>query len=382
MPLTAYSRSSQKEEDVEQVLMHLSILFGESVTVADNVPETWRAFIRQDLQCPCCFVTGADLVKEAHSKTNKNAVRQACFRFVNPRHRDHCDFGSKERANTVPENLVAFSDSNSPVTKAVRELVGTGIELGLFSQKSIRDMREWFFNKKIQSMFIVTLDPRFPKWMHSLYRQKFYSKPGQEIELTPEAVANPKFSWRVAVAREQLLRHPEYWAFSDAFQKKPNPFFFEYSRMSTLARRFHGRSVFDPSVLEKEYETTCELARFIAINYKPLKFAASKKGITVSSVLALAALLMYVRDWNQDFAREDFMKIAGAAGSSNQELGNLMGLNPFHDFRAWQALKAIQEFGIHITEYVDLKAERIAIEQELRAKLGTRPMADGNPLSK
>jgi len=139
--------------------------------------------------------------------------------------------------------------------------------------------------------------------------------------------------------------------------------------MGPLARRFQGQAVFDPSLLEEEYRETCELAAFIAINYKPLKSATSNKGITVPSVLALAALLLYVRDWNQELARKDFLKIVDAAGSSNQDLGNVMGLNPFHDFRTWQALKAVQEFGIHVTEYGDLKAERVAIEQELRAKL-------------
>jgi hypothetical protein len=374
MSLTAYSISAHKEEDVEQVLKRLSTLFGECVPATDAVPESWRAFMRQDLQCPCCFVTGPELVKAGHSKASETAVRQACFRFINPKHRDHCDFGPTETANNVPENLVAFSESNSPITKAVRELVGTGIELELFSQKSIRDMREWFFNKKTQSMFVVTLDPRFPKWMDTLFREQYYSKPGDEVDLTPEMVANPKFRWRVAVARELLFRHPEYLVFSDAFDRKPNPFFFECSRIETLARRFRGRSVFDPSLLEEEYRMTCQLAEFIAKNYKPLKSTTSNKGLTVPSVLALAALMMYVRDWNQDLARADFLKIVDAAGFSNQDLGNVMGLNPFHDFRAWQALKAVQEFGIHVPEYVDLKAERVAIEQELRAEFGAPHM--------
>jgi hypothetical protein len=376
MPLTAYSISAQKEEDVGQVLRRLSDRFGESVAVVDGVPENWREFMRQDLQCPCCFVKGAELVKEALSKATKKPVRQACFRFGNPKHRDHCDFDSTEMSNTVPENLVAFSDSNSAMTKAVRELVGTGIELGLFSQKSIRDMREWFFNKKIQSMFVVTLDPRFPKWMNALYREKFHARRlvPEGVELTAEIVADPKFLWRAAVARVQLLRHPEYQTFSDAFDKKRNAFMLEYSRMGSLARRSKGRPVFDPSVLEDEYRKTCQLAEFIAKNYTPLKHSTSTRGVTVSSVLALAALLMFVRDWNLDSASADFMKIAEAAGHSNQDLGNLMGLNPFHDFRAWQSLKAVQEFNIHVPEYVDLKAERVAIEQEMRAKFGAPSM--------
>lgn len=374
MPLTAYSISAQKEEDVGQVLKRLSTEFGECIATVEAVPEAWRAFMRQDLQCPCCFVTGAELVKEAHSKARTTPVRQACFRFSNPKHQEHCDFDSTRTANTVPENLVAFSDSNSAITKAVRELVGTGIELGLFSQKSIRDMRQWFFTKKTQSMFVVTLDPRFPKWMNLLYRQKFYAKTVEGVELTPEIVANPKFKWRAAAAREQLLRHPEFQAFLDAFNNKRNAFMLEYNRMGTLARRWQGRTVFDPSLLEEEYRKTCQLAEFMVKNYKPLKFATSNKGITVSSVLALAALLMFVRDWDQDLARSDFSRITEVAGNSNQDLGNVMGLNPFHDFRAWQALKAVQEFGVHVPEYIDLKAERVAIEQELRAKFGAPPI--------
>lgn len=376
MPLTAYSISAQKEEDVGQVLKRLAVQFGEPVPAIDAIPEAWRSFMRKDLQCPCCFVAGAELVNEALSKLTKKPVRQACFRFGNPKHREHCDFDSTATANSVPENLVAFSDSNSEMTKAVRELVGTGIELGLFSQKSIRDMREWFFNKKIQSMFVVTLDPRFPKWMNALYREKFHAKRlPKDLDLTPEVASNPKFLWRAAVAREQLRRHPEYKAFSDAFEKKRNPFMLEYARMGPLAQRSKGRAVFDPSVLEVEYRKTCELATFIAKNYKPLKHSTSSKGITVSSVLALAALLMFVRDWNLDSASADFMRIAEAAGHSNQDLGNLMGLNPFHHFRAWQALKAVQEFNIEVPEYVDLKAERVAIEQEMRARLGAPPMS-------
>lgn len=376
MPLTAYSTSAEREDDVEQILRRLSAQFGEPVTAVEAIPETWRAFMRQDLQCPCCFVTGADLVKEALSKATKKPVRQACFRFTNPKHREHCDFDTTATANTVPENLVAFSDSNSEMTKAVRELVGTGIELGLFSQKLIRDMREWFFNKKIQSMFVVTLDPRFPKWMNALYREKFHASRllAKDVELTRELVSDPKFPWRAAVAREQLLRHPEYQAFSEAFEKKRNAFMLEYNRMGILARRSKGRPVFDPSLLQVEYVKTCQMAEFIAKNCKPLRRATSGKGITVSSVLALAALLMFVRDWDLDAAGADFLKILESAGRSNQDLGNVMGINPFHDFRAWQALKAIQEFNIHVPEYVDLRAERVAIEQELRARFGAPPM--------
>ena len=377
MPLTAFSISAQKEEDVGQILRRLSAQFGEPVTAVEAIPETWRAFMRQDLQCPCCFVTGSDLVKEALSRKTRKPVRQACFRFSNPKHRVHCDFDSSETANSVPENLVSFGDTRTLLTKSVRELVGTGIELGLFSQRSIRDMREWFFNKKIQSMFLVSLDPRFPKWIDELHRETFYADRGLPVgvAITPEIVALPGFSWRDAAARVQLARHPQHQEFLAAIRHKPNHFFGMVDRLESLAKRHQGRLVFDPTSLESEYKKTCDLANFIVQHHKPLRDSQSK-GINAPLVLAFAALLLFVRGWDISLAISDFAKISAAAGHSNQDLGNVMGLNPFHDCRAFETLKAVQEFNILVEDYVDLKAERLAIEQELRAKFGAPPVPE------
>lgn len=371
MPLTAYSTSAEKESDVGQVLRRLSAQFRETITDVEDVPEPWRDFIRQDLQCPCCFVIGAELVKEAVSKATKRPVRQACFRFGNPKHREHCDFDSSETANSVPENLVSFNDSKSNLTRVIRELVGTGIELGLFSQRSIRDMREWFFNKKIQSMFVVTMDPRFPGLINDLYQEEYQARRGlpEGVTLTAEIVALPDFSLRAEVARQQLLRHPVYREFMDAFDRRPFYFFGVVDRMTSMARRYQGRPVFDPSTLEAEYKKTCDLSDFIANNYAPLK-DSKPKDVFSESVLAFAALLLFVRGWDMDLAIADFVKIAASAGHSDQDLGNVMGLNPFHDYRAWKTLKQAQDFNIVVHEYTDLKAERQAIDAEIRLKFG------------
>jgi hypothetical protein len=34
------------------------------------MPDEWRAFLRTDIECPCCFVTGADVVRESISRTS------------------------------------------------------------------------------------------------------------------------------------------------------------------------------------------------------------------------------------------------------------------------------------------------------------------------
>lgn len=375
MPLTAYSISAQKEEDVGQVLRRLSESFGEAVVAVDAIPQAWHAFMRTDLQCPCCFVTGAELVNEALSKATKKPVRQACFRFGNPRHREHCDFNSTATANTVPENLVSFSESKSNLTRAVRELVCTGIEQGVFSQVSIRNMREWFFNKKVESLFVVTLDPRLYSWISSLQEAGFRARGSlpKGVALTPEIAAMPDFDWRAEAARRVVERYPQHQENMAAiFSMRVAMFGDGGKRAEAMAQRYQGRHVFDPTVLADEYRKTCALADFIGHNYAPLK--AAKGGSGTVSVLAFSALLLFVRRWDITQAIADFTKIAAAAGHSNQDLGNVMGLNPFLDYEAWRILKQMQDLNITVPENVDVKAERVVMEVALRAQFGAPPM--------
>lgn len=375
MPLTAYSTSREREGDVEQILEQLSTQFGESYNSVEGIPEDWRAYLRSDLQCPSCFVRGAEVVRGAVATKTGKITRQSFFRFTTPGHRQHCDFDAAETANVVPENLVAFGESRSNLTRAVRELVCTGIEQGVFGQRSIRDMREWFFNKKVESLFVVTLDPRLHEWLSGLQKAIFRSAGGLPagVALTPEIAAMPEFDWRAEAARLVMERYPDHAENMEAIQRQRIPFFGQMgNRIELLARRCQGRAVFDPTVLSDEYRKTRSLAEFIGHNYAPLK--AAKGGSGAVSVLAFSALLLFIRGWDVSLATSDFAKIAAAAGHSNQDLGNVMGLNPFHDYEAWKVLKKLQDLNIVVPENTDIKAERDAIETEIRAQFGV-PLA-------
>lgn len=379
MPLTAFSTSYEGEHDVEQVLNRLSTQFGQPYSSLDRIPETWRAHLREDLQCPSCFVAGAEVVRGMVQTASNKTRRQSFFRFTTPGHKPHCDFGSEDTANTVPENLVAFGDSRSNLTKAVRELVCTGIELKLFSQHSIRDMREWFFNKKVESHFVVTLEPRLRRWLSELQKASFFSRgalpPG--IALTAEIAAMPDFDWRAEAARQVLELHPEHAKNMEALHRQGIALFGDIGdRVEVLARRFQGRAVFDPTRLATEYRRTCSLAEFVGHNYALLKAAKGASGTT--SVLAFCALLLFIRDWDMNLAIADFAKIASAAGHSNQELGNVMGLNPFHDYQAWRVLKQLQDLHIAVPETTDIKTQRRDVEAALRAQFGIAPSSGGN----
>lgn len=369
MPLTAYSISYPGERDVEQTLNWFSSKFGQSSIAGDTIPEDLRTYLRTDLQCPCCFVTGAEIVR--HAVKSGKASRQSFFRFTTPGHRPHCDFGSPETANTIPENLVSLTESKSNLTRAVRNLVCTGIEKSIFSQVSIRNMREWFFNKKVESLFAVTLDPRLFTWMSALQENYFLSSGALPtgVPLTREIAALPSFDWRAEAARRVMESYPQHKVNMKAVIDLHGGMFGDIGkRAQVLAQRFQGRTIFDPAVLKTEYYKARSLADFIVHNYAPLKAAKGNSGS--ASVLALSALLLFVREWDVGLAVADFIKIATEVGSANQELGNVIGLNPFHDYQAWELLICLQNLTIAVPNNIDIKKERVEMESALRVQFG------------
>lgn len=369
MPLTAYSISEKKELDVEQVLFSLSRKSGQQAPVAtDQIPDSWREILHADLECPCCFVTGADIVKEAISRTSGKAIRQACFRFVSPGHHPHCDYAANESAGFTPENLVKFGTTNSSLTKAVRKLVCSGIHTFAFSQKTIRDMREWFFEEKIKTSFQVTLDPHLPRWLNTLQSIAIplQGQLPKGVSLTHEITAIPGFDWSIESAR--ILRE-RYKTTLEILQEKRLWLHREVDRIASLTKRYRGETVFNPTILQPKYEQSIALARFISDNYSPIKSSnRSKHGDVATCVLALAALLLFVSDWNSSQAIATFARISESVDQADQSLGNVMGLNPFHDYEAWRKLKQIQDLGITLPESTDLRAERQQIEAELRSR--------------
>jgi FKBP-type peptidyl-prolyl cis-trans isomerase (trigger factor) len=44
----------------------------------------------------------------------------------------------------------------------------------------------------------------------------------------------------------------------------------------------------------------------------------------------------------------------------DQTLGNVMGLNPFHDFEAWETLKLLQQL-------TDIEVPALTVKQEMEA---------------
>src|SRR2546427_6465032 len=76
----------------------------------------------------------AEVVRSVVAGKSGKPKRQSFFRFTTPGHHPFCDYANPDATNAVPETLVAFSESRSNLTRAVRDLVCTGIEVGSFSR--------------------------------------------------------------------------------------------------------------------------------------------------------------------------------------------------------------------------------------------------------
>jgi hypothetical protein len=83
-------------------------------------------------------------------------------------------------------------------------------------------------------------------------------------------------------------------------------------------------------------------------------------------LLALCALVLFVSDWNMNAATTAFAKLLAAPPPSDLVLGNVIGLNPFHDYGAWRLVIASSEVAARSPNGLDYGARLAAIEAELR----------------
>ncbi len=363
MPTTAYSQTFCRELDVEQLLRLLQNKPEGSIdtTLADLSPEL-RAFIRKDVECPCCFKSGAELVAAGRSKTSGKLVRQACFRFKDAAggegHDPTCDFYSDTDQERQPENLVAFGHPRSEVTRAVGKLVCRGIQLGVFHQRTMRDLRQWFIQQKQSARFQVSLDPCAIEWIHGLRRNAF----PRPFAFQPAHGEMPDFDWATA-ARDYLRRQ-----FGNVIEKVGTSRLALHDdstrkRALTLAKTYQGQTVFDPSVLQTAYQQTLQLCTFMADNYKPL--LPTKDKLPPAALLAFSALLLFVSQGDINRAIEKLVAITRQQ-TFDPNAGNFMGLNLFHDYEAWRIIKEIQYFGPLNTSSYDVKQQLRDAEAFLR----------------
>tara|TARA_R110002012_G_scaffold17375_9_gene65798 strand:+ start:3576 stop:4346 length:771 start_codon:yes stop_codon:yes gene_type:complete len=256
MPKTAFSSQFIRELDPDQLLVLLGVASIDALT-----PEQ-REQIRLDVKCSCCGATGAQIVRESQSRGTARAVRQPHFRFTGrtglDAHHKFCEFNT-EASTQSKEPLINFANERSAETRFVRDLVCKGIENRIFDQGSIRAMRQWFFNLKSDTSIRVTATPDAINWLEKLFRHPSHRR----WPFQPVHAEMPDFNWQDAAKHQFTEDHWDLlqWLFA---RRRASSFPNAFKRAKALSEAHLRQEVMDASVLKPFYESSVNLAYFVA----------------------------------------------------------------------------------------------------------------------
>lgn len=358
MTITAYSRTFKRELDARQ----LENLFDNYN--ADSVL-SFREFVKADIECPACNVSGGHYVAEAKSQSKGNIVKQAHFAFRDSHGRDthlpYCDFytGSDKLNVVANEGRVDFRRSGSEATQLIGLMVCAGIEANFFTQQDIRNMRQWFLDLREQGSFIFNLNPHIVQIARaSLIRDK--RNRDQYIVDVSEA----KKSWfdiDDEVYQSLYFKFPEL-ALNPKEKNELWGIRFKgvVNKAKSIILKDAGMATFDRSILSEKYLLATQVAAQVRRAHPRLRILL---GNSVSALrgsnplMAFAALLLYISDWDVAAAVKKVEAILAVKSVNDVTAGNVVGLNPFINYSAWVLVKALHDLLSELKYEVDFEAE-------------------------
>lgn len=374
MPTTAYSKTFNGEFQVTQ-LEDLHNKYAKEL----NLHPDFRAFVKLDVECPCCNVPNAIVVSEGFSSNSKDPVKQAHFAFKNNEgtdsHLKFCDFYSGKDKQNLSTNDCLFKNrkSNDLITEIVRKFICGGIENNIFSQSDIRNMRLWFLELRSNNSFYI----QDSKIALKVLRQMVINDNNNKSN----------YIFNKSKIESGLLNFDEevYKLLSFRLPKKGLPdrekdftIYYYLSLKTTTEKAIRisikdsGSYTYDRNLLNEKYRTTVHVAYKIARSIPELKKkygnSLHNKINNINSIMAYSALLLFICDWNIESALEIHNeKIANIKTVKNMNLGNVIGINPFIYYQECQILKFSSEWEKNLG--TDLQDEFNKAKQELMTYL-------------
>ena len=347
MPISAYSNSLQNELDVLQYL--------EKINIEDS---KLNEFVKADVVCPICKATGAGIVN--------GKVKQSYFRFLNNEgktsHHIACDYYTEDSSNILKnENQVNFMKPRTDLTRLLRALVCAGLQIGVFDQKKMHEMRRWFFESRRDSLFEIKIE------LSEVEKIKRVTDEGlfwDSVPFHPSYPSLPRYDWVRGVKmeydrqniplRRRLLDNKIHISL--------------IAPIHTFLSKNERRFIIDPSVLQDKYEATVKLSKLIMFMSPQVSIKMRKKfayNVQNESFLnAFSALLLFISDWNFEIAVDKFVEISRVENIIDENAGNFIGFDPFHKYEFYAALKKLSE----LAPWEINNKEKDDIEVEMRKK--------------
>ncbi|WP_322883400.1 hypothetical protein U8C37_25560 (plasmid) [Sinorhizobium medicae] len=223
-------------------------------------------------------------------------------------------------------------------------------------------MRQWFFDFKTGSRFTVDVTSEKLAWAHSLKRHPSYRR----WTFHPAQAEMPAFDWTAAAKFQFTEENLELIEFAQKVRHQDS----DWKRGELLAAKHFRQEVFNVVALQRYYEDTLALCAFVAKN-SGLTFGKTDpdhyrfSGAPIP-FLALCALVLFTSGWEMNVAIGKFAALLSAKEPSDLTLGNVIGLNPFHDYAAWRLVLHAAEVAAKSAKRIDYPAQLASIEADLR----------------
>ncbi|CAH6780656.1 conserved hypothetical protein [Vibrio chagasii] len=362
MPITAYSKTFERELDVLQ----LQNLFNQS-TLSSKY--SFNDFVKVDIECPACNTKGGYVVKEGVSIKMNKVVSQTHFAFrdTNGRdaHRNFCDFykGQDKVITCTNDVQINFKSSNSEVTKVIRTMACIAIENDLITQKDMRDMRQWFLELRSGGDLVIRVNRHLPHIIRAAVTRRkghsdnyeYHPNPmdDQWFDIDDEVYASLHF--QLSLLKKNSIRIEDIYSIR---RKKV------LNKVNKIIASESGLVSFDREVLEQNYRLATSLSLEIRKQNETLRRYLSQSVLAVrgnNPLMAFSALLLFVSGWDKQRALELLTKILEIDQVNNLELGNIIGLNPFIHFDAWLFLKTVNEIRVpyNLDELYEMEKKRL-----------------------
>jgi hypothetical protein len=355
MAITGFSEKFQSELEVEQYLSKM----GYAYTLDKDIKRFQlldRRFISKDISCPQCKFKGATVVPAT-------VLKQAYFKFRS--HDVICSYNS-ERTKNVKERLIDFRKHRSNQTAIIREWVARGIEQKMFSQETIKEMRDYFYNAKINSLYKMDISKdtlEFFKVFINLDENLLFLAP--HIKLNPAVVKEVNFNWRKIAElyfikeSHQLIEYSKRLYLQFESKKIKN----KLLQVDRLIRIKHDSFVIDAKELYVPYRKTVMLTNLINNFYLN---AQSLRTIDNDILYAFVALLLFISEWDMNLARQKFQNIIDSSNAIDINSGNVIGLNPFYKIEPWLIISTLKQIAEKIYNHNSYESEITRIEEQLK----------------
>ena len=369
MTITAYSKTFKRELDARQ----LKDLFDENN--ADSAL-SFRDFVKADIESQPAMFLAVIMLQKLRSQSKGNVVKQAHFAFRDSQGKDthlpFCDFYTgSDKLNVVSnDGRVDFMRSGSEATQLIGLMVCAGIEANIFTQQDIRNMRQWFLDLREQGSFIFNLNPHIVQIARaSLIRNK---RNRDQYIVDISETKNSWFDIDNEVYQSLYFKFPEL-----AFDHRDNPELWGIrlkgvvTKAKSIIVKDSGTSTFDRSILSEKYQLATQIASLVRSTHPRLRVLLGYTTNALRSsnpLMAFAALLLFVSDWDVTVAEKKIKAILAVETVTDITAGNVVGMNPFIHYSAWILVKALHELQSELGYEVDFDAE-FNFEKERLMKL-------------